>query len=114
MSRLLALLLVSLVPVAGGGLIAQEAAHGWPLSPEANLVNFKLDNGLTVVFVEDHERAEVTFRFFADYPLDLESPAVGVGEITGTLLRAGTTSRSGAAIAETMERMGADMRTDRH
>jgi len=114
MSRLFTLLLVSLVQVAGGGLIAQGVANGWPLSPVANLVNFKLDNGLTVIFVEDHEVPTVTFQLFADYPLDLAYPASGVGEITGPLLRAGTSSRSGATIAGTIERLEADFRTDSH
>ncbi|MEL6863759.1 MAG: pitrilysin family protein [Bacteroidota bacterium] len=73
--------------------------------------NFKLDNGLQVILVENHKLPRVSFRLFVDVPPLLEKEAVGYVSIAGELLNKGTTSRTKAEIDEAIDFIGASLST---
>lgn len=74
--------------------------------------DFKLDNGLRVILVEDHEQAQVSFQLFVDRPIILEGEYAGTGEVMGQLLRAGTELRTKPQIDEAVEAVNANFTTN--
>ncbi len=73
---------------------------------------FKLDNGLTVIVVENHKLPKVSYRVFVDYDPVLEKDAAGYVEMMGELLSKGTTTRSKAQIDEATDFVGASLSSD--
>lgn len=73
---------------------------------------FKLDNGLTVIVVENHKLPKVSYRVFVDYDPVLEKDAAGYVEMMGELLGKGTTTRSKAQIDEATDFIGASLSSD--
>lgn len=66
-----------------------------------------LENGLTVLFLENHVLPVVSFEAFVDAGQKYETDQqAGVAVLTGQLLDEGTTSRSGFDIAQTIESVG--------
>ena len=55
---------------------------------------FTLPNGVTVVLSENHESPKVSFLWEMGSNLMLEGNKTGVGNLTGELLKSGTTSRT--------------------
>lgn len=72
---------------------------------------FKLDNGLTVIVVENHKLPKVSYRVFVDYDPVLEKDAAGYVDMMGELLSKGTTSRTKAQIDEATDFIGASLNT---
>lgn len=72
---------------------------------------FKLDNGMNVIVVENHKLPRVSFQLSIDVPLHLEKGAAGLSGIAGQLLKTGTTTRSKAQIDEAIDFIGASLNT---
>jgi zinc protease len=70
-------------------------------------ITFTLDNGLMVIFVEEHKTPEVNLRLYVGGS-DTALPAAkqGVAELMTGLLTKGTTTRSADEIAATIEGVG--------
>lgn len=73
---------------------------------------FTLDNGLKVIVVENHKIPKITYQLSLDIDPVLEESQAGFVEITGNLLRAGTTSRTKAEIDEAIDFIGASLNTN--
>jgi zinc protease len=69
----------------------------------------KLDDGLTVLLMEDHRLPTVSVRLLISGAGALNDPAdmPGLAGLTASMLKEGTTSRSSKQIAEDMEKLGA-------
>lgn len=68
---------------------------------------FRLDNGLTVIVVENHKLPRVSYQIFVDNDPVQEKEATGYVEMMGTLLSKGTESRTKAQIDEAVDFIGA-------
>ncbi len=73
---------------------------------------FKLDNGLTVIVVENHKLPKVSYRVFVDYDPVLEKDAAGYVDMMGELLGKGTATRSKVQIDEATDFVGASLSSD--
>ncbi len=73
---------------------------------------FKLDNGLTVIVMENHKLPKVSFQIFADYDPILEKDAAGYVQMMGDLMSKGTTKRSKAQIDEEIDFIGASLNSN--
>ncbi|MEO6759070.1 MAG: insulinase family protein, partial [Saprospiraceae bacterium] len=73
---------------------------------------FKLDNGLTVIVVENHKLPTVAFRVFVDNDPILEKDAAGYVQLMGELLTKGTKTRSKAQIDQEIDFIGASLASD--
>lgn len=73
---------------------------------------FKLDNGLTVIVVENHKLPTVSFRIFVDSDPVLEKDAAGYVEMMGELLTKGTKNRTKSKIDEEVDFIGASLSSD--
>jgi len=74
-------------------------------------VEFKLDNGLTVLVLEDHKLPLVTLRLTILGAGALNDPPdmPGLANMTAAILREGTASRDSKQIAEESDRLGASI-----
>lgn len=72
---------------------------------------FKLKNGLTVVVVENHKQPRVAFSLQLDRGPIFEGENAGYVQIAGSLLRAGTTTRSKEQLDEEIDFIGASLST---
>ena len=72
---------------------------------------FKLDNGLTVILVENHELPTVTFSLQLALEPILEGTLSGTASLAGGLLRAGTNTRTKAELDKEIDFVGADIST---
>jgi zinc protease len=72
-------------------------------------VEFKLDDGLTVLVLEDHRLPTVTVRLLIQDAGAVNDPAdlPGLASLTASMLKEGTATRSSKQIAEDIERLGA-------
>lgn len=70
---------------------------------------FKLDNGLTVIVMENHKLPKVSFQIFADNDPVLEKDAAGYVQMMGDLMSKGTAKRTKAQIDEEIDFIGARM-----
>ena len=73
---------------------------------------FQLDNGLTVIVVENHKLPKVSYRIFVDYDPVLEKEAAGYVDLMGNLLSKGTQTRTKAQIDEAVDFLGASLNSD--
>ena len=73
---------------------------------------FKLDNGLTVIVVENHKLPKVNYRVFVDNDPVLEKDASGYVQLMGELLTKGTKTRTKAQIDEEIDFIGASLSSD--
>lgn len=72
---------------------------------------FTLENGLKMIVVENHKLPRVSYNINLDIDPVLEGNKAGYVEIAGTLLSAGTTSKSKAQIDESVDYLGANLQT---
>jgi zinc protease len=87
--------------------LAQERPVVWPARTHRRLAN-----GLEVVLVESHTIPKVTAQLlFRSGNAAAARQAPGLAEITATVLRTGTATRSSNRIEEDLRRMGADLGT---
>lgn len=70
---------------------------------------FKLNNGLRVIVVENHKLPRVSFQLLIDLPVLEEGPSAGLADMTGTLIARGTKTRDKATIDQTVDQMGATL-----
>ncbi|MBK7940095.1 MAG: insulinase family protein [Lewinellaceae bacterium] len=70
---------------------------------------FKLDNGLTVIVVENHKLPTVSFQIFVDGDPIVEKDAAGYVQMMGELLSKGTKTRSKSQIDEQVDFLGASL-----
>ncbi len=73
---------------------------------------FKLDNGLTVIVVENHKLPKVNYRVFVDNDPVLEKDATGYVQLMGELLTKGTKTRTKSQIDEEIDFIGASLGSD--
>lgn len=73
---------------------------------------FKLNNGLSVIVVENHKLPRVRYRVFVDYDPVLEGEATGYVDMMGELLSKGTTTRTKAQLDEAVDFLGASLNSD--
>jgi len=77
--------------------------------PEAKI--WKEKNGLTVIVVENHKLPTVNFKMQFDYDPILEGDKAGNSGVFGSMMQAGTTSRTKEQLNESIELMGAALGT---
>ena len=73
--------------------------------------SFELDNGLKVFVVENHKIPRVTYSLVLDYDPMPEGELAGLAEVTGQLLRTGTTHLSKDELDEEVDFIGARLST---
>ncbi|MEM9259161.1 MAG: pitrilysin family protein, partial [Bacteroidota bacterium] len=73
--------------------------------------DFKLDNGLQVVLVENHKLPRVSYQLFIDVPTHSEGEYAGAGDMMGDMLRRATSSKSKEEIDEAIDFIGANLST---
>lgn len=76
-----------------------------------NAEKFVLDNGLTVLLVENHKLPRVSFQLNVEYTPFMENEIAGNSDLAGSLLKTGTTKRSKAQIDEEIDFIGANLST---
>ena len=72
---------------------------------------FTLDNGLTVVVVENHKQPRISFSLQLDRSPIFEGENAGYVQIAGNLLRAGTSNRTKEQLDEEIDFIGATLST---
>lgn len=72
---------------------------------------FKLDNGLTVIVVENHKLPRVGIQLYVDAPVIAEGDKAGYIDMAGQLLNKGTKTKSKAEIDEAVDFIGASLST---
>jgi predicted Zn-dependent peptidase len=72
---------------------------------------YKMENGLTVIVVENHKLPRVSFSLVIDNDPILEGDKAGLSEITGSLLSRGTMKRSKSQIDEAIDYIGGRFNT---
>lgn len=73
---------------------------------------FQLENGLTVILVENHKLPKVSYRVFVDNDPVLEKDAAGYLDMLGELLSKGTKTRTKSQIDEQVDFLGAYLSSD--
>lgn len=73
---------------------------------------FKLDNGLTVVLVENHKRPTVSFQMNVDYKAFAEGELAGNSSMAGQLMSTGTTTKTKEEIDASLDFVGASLNTN--
>ncbi len=87
----------------------QPEAGPAPVISVGTPVTYKLDNGITVLVVEDHHLPKVTATYFIDQGPILEGAKIGAFDMMGNMLSEGTTTKTKAQFDEAVEQMGADV-----
>ena len=116
MNRFTSLLVApaALVPALSFGQIDRSQAPEPGPAPEIILGDYtvdKLENGLTLIVVENHKLPRVSYRLSLDVDPIFEGGRAGYTAMAGSLMRAGTTNRSKAEIDESVDRIGASFGT---
>lgn len=101
------------IPIPTGDVRKMAPAPGSaPKIQIGNAETFKLDNGLTVIVVENHKLPKVSYRVFVDKDPILEKETAGYVDMMGELLAKGTKTRTKAQIDEQVDFIGAYLSTD--
>lgn len=74
--------------------------------------SFTLDNGLKVFVIENHKLPRISYQMLVDYDPIMEGDKAGYVEMAGSLLRAGTTSKTKDEIDEAVDFIGASLSTN--
>lgn len=77
----------------------------------ASFEEFKLDNGLTVIVVEDHKLPRVSVQLTVDFGPQQEGEFAGLASMTGSLMSEGTENRTKEQLDEEIDFMGARLST---
>lgn len=84
------------------------------VAPKINIgtpASFTLENGLKVFVVENHKLPKVSFQLTIDKDPVLEKGNVGLADMMGDMLSAGTTTKTKAQIDEEIDFVGATVST---
>ena len=73
--------------------------------------DFKLDNGLQVILVENHKLPRVSYQLFVDVPPHLEGDYSGTSGLLGSMLRRATSEMTKEEIDEAVDFIGANLST---
>ena len=116
MNRIASLLLTLavLIPAALMAQVDRSAAPAPGPAPEIILGDYSvetLENGLTLIVVENHKLPRVSYRLTLDVDPIFEGTKEGYTSMAGSLMRQGTTTRSKAEIDEAVDRIGASLGT---
>lgn len=102
-----------LIPVPTGDIRkAAPRAGAAPTIQIGKAETFRLDNGLTVILVENHKLPQVSYRVFVDYDPVMEKEAAGYIDLMGDMLSRGTTTRTKAQLDEAVDFIGASLNSD--
>lgn len=71
--------------------------------------DFKLDNGLQVVLVENHKLPRVSYQLFIDVPPHMEGEYAGTSSMMGNMLRRATSTKTKEEIDESIDFIGATL-----
>ncbi len=72
---------------------------------------FRLDNGLQVIVVENRKLPRVSYQLFVDAPSIHERSTAGAIQLAGDMLNKGTASKKKSDIDESIDYIGATLRT---
>ena len=72
---------------------------------------FRLDNGLQVIVVENRKLPRVSYQLFVDAPAIHERSTAGAIELAGEMLNKGTSTKMKSEIDESIDFIGATLRT---
>lgn len=101
------------IPIPVGDVRKNAPAPGSaPKVQIGSAETFTLDNGLTVILVENHKLPKVSYRVFVDFDPVLEKDAAGYLDISGELLTKGTKTRTKSQIDTQVDFLGASMFSD--
>ena len=89
----------------------RPAAAPAPIINIGKYETFELDNGLKVFVVENHKIPRVSYSLVLDYDPMPEGELAGLGDVTGQLLRTGTTHLSKDELDEEVDFIGARLST---
>ncbi len=89
----------------------QPQAGPAPVIKIGDYQSFELANGLKVFVVENHKIPRLSYSLVLDYDPVFEGDMAGYTEITGQLLRTGTTTRTKDEIDEAVDMIGASLNT---
>lgn len=99
--------------------LQSESFRATPPTPAAarkiemgNFDQFELDNGLTVIVVENHKLPRVSYQIRLKNRAVQEGDKAGYVSIAGQLMSRGTTSKSKAEIDEEVDFLGATLNTN--
>ncbi len=87
----------------------QPEAGPAPVISVGTPVTYKLNNGITVLVVEDHHLPKVSATYFIDQGPVTEGAKAGAFDMMGNMLSEGTTSKPKAQFDEAVDQMGADV-----
>jgi len=73
--------------------------------------DFKLDNGLQVILVENHKLPRVSYQLFVDVPAHMEGQYAGASGLMGSMLRRATSDMTKEEIDESIDFIGANLST---
>ena len=90
--------------------VRPEAAPA-PIINIGQYESFELDNGLKVFVVENHKIPRVSYSLVLDYNAVPEGELAGLADVTGQLLRTGTTHLSKDELDEEVDFIGARLST---
>ena len=116
MNRIASLLLTLavLMPAAVLAQVDRSQAPAPAPAPEIVLGDYTvetLENGLTLIVVENHKLPRVSYRLTLDVDPIFEGAKAGYTSMAGSMMRKGTTTRSKAEIDEAVDRIGASLGT---
>ena len=116
MNRIASLILTMalVVPMALVSQVDRSQAPTPGPAPEIVLGDYtvdKLENGLTLIVVENHKLPRVSYRLTLDVDPIFEGAKAGYTSMAGSMMRKGTTTRSKSEIDEAVDRIGASLGT---
>ncbi len=101
------------IPIPTGDVRAKAPQPGAaPKIQIGKAETFTLDNGLTVIVVENHKLPVVSYRIFVDNDPVLEKDAAGYVQLMGEMLTKGTKTRTKSQIDEEVDFIGASLFSD--
>ena len=109
MKNLITIFCLALSMVSFAQIDRSKAPEAQP-NPAINIPTpktFELDNGLKVIIVENHKLPKISYRLFIDNPSMLENDKVGLSDLFGDMLGAGTSSMTKSEFDEAIDYIGA-------
>ncbi len=109
--RLIYTLLICLFALNVNAQIDRTKAPKAQPNPEIKIPKpnvFTLDNGLTVIVVENHKLPKVSFQMYVDHQPLKEGDKAGMTDLFGELLGSGTTNMNKDEFDQKIDFMGAD------
>jgi predicted Zn-dependent peptidase len=109
--RILYTLLIGFITLTATAQIDRSKAPKAQPNPEIKIQKpdvFKLDNGLTVIVVENHKLPKVSFQLYVDHDPIKENDKAGLSDMFGEMLGTGTKNLTKDDLDQQIDFMGAD------